>query len=101
MGKIFGGYTDIPWQADDDGDEENNIKQGNGNSFIFSLREDFNFVKLRCLKKEMEVQHNENFLCVFGNDDNGFKIANECNINTDSSSDLGCNEEYELPYGIN
>ena len=44
MGKIFGGYTDIPWKS------FGSVKKGNGNSFIFSLREDFNFVKLRCLK---------------------------------------------------
>ena len=44
MGKVFGGYTDIPWQSSGGG------KSGNGNSFVFSLREDFNFVKLKCLE---------------------------------------------------
>ena len=46
MGKIFGGYTDIPWK------EEGEWVEGNCNSFIFSLRDDFNFVKLRCLRKD-------------------------------------------------
>ena len=34
MGRIFGGYTDIPWTS------ENGFKVGNGNTFIFSLRDD-------------------------------------------------------------
>ena len=33
MGKIFGGYTDIPWQSP----ENYGCKEGHGNSFIFSL----------------------------------------------------------------
>jgi len=39
---VFGGYTDISWQLS--GEEI----QGKGNSFIFSLRDDENFVKLKC-----------------------------------------------------
>ena len=42
MGKIFGAYTDIPWQ------DNGGCKNGNGNSFVFSLRDDFNFKKLKC-----------------------------------------------------
>ena len=34
MGKIFGGYTDIPWESSGE------FKGLNGNSFIFSLRDD-------------------------------------------------------------
>ena len=51
MGKVFGAYTDISWSS--------NIewKNGNGNTFVFSLRDDFNFVKLKCLKKENEFWH--------------------------------------------
>ena len=45
MGKIFGAYTDIAWKC------ERNTKDGNGNTFIFSLRDDNNFVKLNCLNK--------------------------------------------------
>ena len=51
MGKIFGGYTDIPWEGTGE------FVKGNGNSFIYSLRDDFNFVKLRCLNKDYEVYH--------------------------------------------
>ena len=32
--KIFGGFTDIEWKSDGD------HKSGNGNSFVFSLRDD-------------------------------------------------------------
>ncbi len=35
MGKVFGGFTDIPWQIN-----AGNFIEGNGNSFIFSLRDD-------------------------------------------------------------
>ena len=42
-------------------------KPGNGNSFVFSLRDDLSFVKLKCLKKEYEVCHDRNSLCIFGN----------------------------------
>ena len=37
MGKIFGGYTDISWTSG------GSYKKGNGNSFIFTLRNDENF----------------------------------------------------------
>ena len=45
MGKIFGAYTDIPWSS------KRGSKNGNGNTFIFSLKDDFNFDKLKCLDK--------------------------------------------------
>jgi hypothetical protein len=65
MGKIFGAYTDIPWKLD------SGWKTGNGNSFLFSLRDDSNFVKLRCLKKDREIYDGD--LCDFGNGC-GFKL---------------------------
>ena len=83
MGKIFGAYTDIGWKNNDA------WANGNGNSFVFSLRDDFNFVKLRCFKKENEVCHSASYLCVFGIDASGFYIADDCNINTNSCSNLG------------
>ena len=45
MGKVFGCYTDIAWSSNQ------GFKNGNGNTFIFSLRDDFNFVKFKCLNK--------------------------------------------------
>ena len=42
MGRVFGGFTDIPWQSEGD-----HFKYGDGNTFIFSLRDDFNFVKIK------------------------------------------------------
>ena len=55
--KIFGEFTDIDWTS------ELGNKSGNGNSFIFSLRDDSNFVKLKCLNKKSEVFHEKNTLC--------------------------------------
>ena len=46
MQRIFGGYTDISWQSGN-----GYYKQGNENSFIFSLRDDGKFIKFRCLNK--------------------------------------------------
>ena len=51
MDKVFGVYTDIAWSSN------KNYNNGNGNSFVFSLRDDFNFVKLKCLDKKSEVYH--------------------------------------------
>ena len=69
MGRIFGAYTDISWQ------KYGGYKNGNGNSFIFSLRDDLNFVKLKCLKKSKEVENYENFLTCIGYYGNGFIIS--------------------------
>jgi hypothetical protein len=77
MGKVFGGYTDISWQS------SGGYKTGNGNSFIFSLRDDSNFVKLKCLKKEYEFYYNSLFS--FGGE-GGFLLADNCNININSWS---------------
>ena len=93
MGKIFGGYTDIPWK------ERGGYEKGNGNSFLFSLRDDFNFVKLRCLNKDKEVCHHPYILGSFGGGC-GFTLFDDCNININSLSNLGAWDYYELPNGI-
>ena len=85
IGKVFGAYTDIAWENSD------NYKNGNGNSFVFSLRDDFNFVKLKCLNKNNEVYHNASYLTMIGYSASGFDIYNDCNINTSSCSNLGYN----------
>ena len=60
MGRVFGGYTNIPWTSIE------GFKGGNGKSFIFSLRDDDTFVKLRCRDNGYEVFHSEYSLFVFG-----------------------------------
>ena len=59
MGRVFGGYTNIPWTSIE------GIKRGNGKSFVFSLRDDDTFVKLRCRDNRYEVFHSEYSLCGF------------------------------------
>jgi hypothetical protein len=59
--KVFGGFTDIPWT------KKGGFKTGNGNSFLFSLDDDFNFIKYKCLNKEKEVYHCNDFID-FGSD---------------------------------
>ena len=94
MGKIFGGYTDIPWELG------GGFKKGNGNSFLFSLRENSNFVKLNCMNKEKEVKHISNCLCHFGGDGKGFRLWKGCDVAKEGFSALGDNDIYELPEGI-
>ena len=76
MGRVFGGFTDISWELD-----SGNFKEGNGNSFIFSVRDDQNIVKLKCLKKEKEVYHKQQFLSSFGGTC-GFRLYSDCNKNS-------------------
>ena len=79
-GKVFGAYTDILWSS------KKGWKSGNGNSFIFSLRDDFKFVQLKCLDKSNEVFHYKDYLaCISG----VFYIEDDYNINTSSHSYLG------------
>ena len=85
--KISGWYTDIQWTSDKE------RKSGSGNSFIFLLTDDMNFIKLRCTDKEKEVFHDEFWLCCFGRDD--LWIWYDCNINYNSNSTLGIS--YEKP----
>ncbi len=52
-----------------------------------------NLLKLRCRDKEVEVYHDENILCSFGDYD--LNIYDDCNINYHSNSELG--DAYEKP----
>ena len=78
MGKVFGAYTDIPWES------SGGTKSGQGNTLIFSLREDSNFVKLKCLDNTGEVYHHEEYLTAIGYDYSGFWLTSDCNMNTNS-----------------
>ena len=61
--RIFGGFTDIAWQATD----EVTFKQGSGNSFLFYMDpETRRFIKLKCLDKDTEVAHKADSLVIFG-----------------------------------
>ena len=78
--RISGWYTDINWTSDVEGE----YKAGSGNSFLFSLRDDMKFIKLRCTNKEIEVYHYENWLCCFGARD--LRIVSDCNVNSNNWS---------------
>ncbi len=84
FGKVFGAFTDISWASN----AKISSKHGNGNSFVFSLRDDCNFVKLKCLSKWSEVYHHYNALTCIGFNGSGFWIYNNCR-NTNSFSMLG------------
>ena len=92
--KVFGAYTDIPWSS------KMGYNNGNGNTFVFSLRDDLNFVKLKCLEKSDEVYHHRDILTSIGYMESGFTIYDDCNINERSISILGYENKFELPKGI-
>ena len=85
MGKVFGAFTDISWTSD------RGWISGNGNTFVFSLRDDFNFAKFKCLNKKDEVHHRADLMIYIGHIASGFYIADDCNINTKSCSNFGYN----------
>ena len=90
MGNVFGAYTDIAWT-----NNRGWVSDGNGNTFFFSLRDDFNFVKFKCLNKSNEVLHHSNYLTCIGYGANVFYIYDDCNIIADSHSCLGYNGHFE------
>ena len=71
--RTSGFYTDINWTSD------RGFKSGSGNSFIFVLNKEKEFIKLRCTNKQREVYHYKDRLCSFGTSD--LWIMNDCNIN--------------------
>ena len=90
MGKVFGAFTDIAWT-----NYRGWVNDGNGNAFVFSLRDDLNFVKLKCLNKRDEVFHLSGKLTCIGYSASGFYIYDDCNIIADSHSCLGYNGHFE------
>lgn len=64
LGKIFGGYTHIPWTSPES--DWGKHHQDNAKSFLFSLRDDFDFIKLRCMDDIHEVFHLSKSLFSFG-----------------------------------
>jgi hypothetical protein len=78
--RVFGGFTDIAWKI------SGSYQPGNGNSFIFSLKKDLNFIKFKCLNYQIEVYHRSSYV-YFGNDN--LLISTDCNINKDSCVKLG------------
>ena len=71
--------------------------EGQHNSFIFKIDTFANeIVKMSSKKTEkIETIDSRDFLPCFGND---LCLYENCNVNTKSFSDIGCN--YETPYGI-
>ena len=64
------------------------------------MRDESNFVKLKCLNKIYEVYHYKDELCLFGYDGKVFYIKDNCNTNNSFSSLGSYLNEYELPKGI-
>ncbi len=69
--------------------------EGNKNSFVFSVRENGNIEKFKCLKKEREVGHDKDAMVWFRG---AFKISSYCNyFNHKTTSTFGKNNIYEIP----
>ena len=63
-------------------------KAGNGNTFLFKYTNTNQFHKLKCKDKSGEAYHYPNHLSTFGYG-HSLTIANDCNVNTSSFSNLG------------
>ena len=85
--KIFGGYTDIPWT------NSGAFKLCNGNSFIFSIKNDNNFIVYKCLDMSKEVYHKNTFI-EFGN--SNLTLYGDNNIKKDGYASLGKDGCYEV-----
>ena len=69
---------------------------GNGNSFIFSIKNDNEFIKFECINKYREIWNSKNNMPSFGTMD--IRLANYCDLLDSSFAEVG--NSYELPYGI-
>ena len=78
-GKVFGGYTNIPW------DNKGGNKSGNGSSFLFSISDDHTFYKFNHINGG-EVYHSGNRSMTFNG---SLGISNNCDVNNDSWALLG------------
>lgn len=61
-GRVFGGFTDIPWKST----SELRRVPGAGNSFLFCIDERGSLHKFKCLRPEHEVYHALYLFPVFG-----------------------------------
>ena len=79
---VFGGYTTIPWGCKD-GDQE-----GEGKSFLFSVRNDNSVVKLELEAGEnVEVFHRKDCLCNFGGGSD-IDVITECTKHSRNNTNL-------------
>jgi hypothetical protein len=69
---------------------------GNGNSFIFSIKNDNEFIKLECINKDKEIWNSKNNMPSFGSMD--IRLVNYCDKLDRSLAIVG--HSYELPSGI-
>lgn len=69
--RILGGYTDIPW-ASQGGDQK-----GNGNTFVYSVRENGSIKKLKISQGFTESYHAKDYL-QFGNEVIEIGTSNQC-----------------------
>ena len=68
---------------------------GNGESFIFTIR-DGSFVKLNCINKQKEIWNSKKNLPSFGTMD--LKLVYNCNEIEDSFAEVG--DSFALPEGM-
>jgi hypothetical protein len=69
---------------------------GNGESFIFTIKNEKDIIKLKCINKLKEIWNSKDSMPSFGILD--LRIFNESNLYDKSFSDVG--NSYELPKGV-
>jgi hypothetical protein len=90
-GNIFGGYTNVAWES-----QEDEYRTGTG-SFLFSFKNQTNSaLKFNCIKTEFSINCDGNYGPTFGRGHDLF-ISNNSNANIESYSNPG--NSYQLPPG--
>ena len=82
-GNVFGGYTDLAWDA------SNKIKHGIGNSYLFKIMKDSSVVKFKHIPEKPEIYCHPNCGPWFGDGYIDLGISSRCNENNLNTSELG------------
>lgn len=90
QGKLFGGYSSIPWTSPIATEWKKDDK-----AFIFSLTNRTKHVQVQ--NKQQALDHSKDYSVAFGRG-HDFRISDNCNINNESYSNFGYT--FSLPEGM-
>ena len=76
--------------------ENGKVVEGNGESFIFTIKNGLELVKLQCINRKREIWNSKSNLPSFGGMD--LRLISNCNEKTNNFSEIG--DSYQLPQGI-
>lgn len=88
-GRVFGGFTNIPWRSYGGSDGIDQI----GQSFLFSIRDDGSIETFRARKRMDEVYHQNYALVKFANT---IHIFTDCNMRYDNVASLAHQSNFTM-----